>query len=110
MTISLLQQLDDWFSSQCDGDWEHQFGINLETTDNPGWLMRVSLEGTSLEAAAFAGFESSKRDSAGHSRVICRITEWNPPGGNETHRVFEGYADAGHLNDMLRVFLDWVAK
>ena len=41
--------LQDWFRSQCDGDWEHETGIRIETLDNPGWRMRVNLVGTPLE-------------------------------------------------------------
>ncbi len=36
-----LEIMDDWFRRQCDGHWENFFGISLETTDNPGWLMTI---------------------------------------------------------------------
>ncbi|MFT5930929.1 MAG: hypothetical protein ACI93G_000001, partial [Hyphomonas sp.] len=38
-----------WYQSQCDGDWEHSFGLKIESLDNPGWSVHVDLEGTSLE-------------------------------------------------------------
>lgn len=38
--------LDTWFKEQCDGRWEHLYGIKIETTDNPGWLVTVDLDGT----------------------------------------------------------------
>ncbi|MBN6041230.1 Imm53 family immunity protein [Amycolatopsis sp. 195334CR] len=28
--------LERWFAGQCDDDWEHRYGITLETRDNPG--------------------------------------------------------------------------
>ena len=38
-----------WFQSHCDGDWEHDDGIMIETLDNPGWSIRIRIEGTELE-------------------------------------------------------------
>lgn len=34
-----VSSIDSWFHSKCDGNWEHQAGITIETTDNPGWWM-----------------------------------------------------------------------
>ena len=36
-----LATIDKWFTEKCDGLWEHQNGLALTTTDNPGWLMTV---------------------------------------------------------------------
>ena len=36
---SVIGTLERWFKSRCDGSWEHDFGITIETTDNPGWLL-----------------------------------------------------------------------
>ena len=41
------------YLSRCDGDWEHSFGVVVETLDNPGWRLLVDLEGTGLEAKPF---------------------------------------------------------
>ena len=51
--------LQRWFAAQCDGQWEHGFGITIETLDNPGWSVRICVEGTRLE---FAQFEPVKTD------------------------------------------------
>ena len=45
-----LSSLQRWYSSQCDGDWEHQLGVEITTLDNPGWLVRIELRHTPLEA------------------------------------------------------------
>lgn len=42
----LLVWLQRHFSSNCDGDWEHQYGVEITTTDNPGWHVSIDLEGT----------------------------------------------------------------
>ena len=44
--------LEEWFSAQCDGDWEHARGISVTTLDNPGWLVTVDLAGTRFEKDA----------------------------------------------------------
>jgi hypothetical protein len=41
-----LSRLEKWYSAQCDGDWEHQYGVQLKTLDNPGWTFEVDLCGT----------------------------------------------------------------
>jgi len=38
-----LSLLEKWYSSQCDGDWEHQYGVKLETLDNPGWTLEIDI-------------------------------------------------------------------
>lgn len=41
--------LMQWYQAQCDGEWEEEHGITLESLDNPGWLLTVDLVGTHLE-------------------------------------------------------------
>lgn len=33
--------LQSFYNRLCDGDWEHSFGVNLTTLDNPGWDLVV---------------------------------------------------------------------
>lgn len=40
----MLKWLENWYSSNCDGDWEHGYGIRIETLDNPVWAVRINLE------------------------------------------------------------------
>ena len=41
--------LQRWYAEQCNGDWEHEFGIKIETLDNPGWNLEIDLSGTGFE-------------------------------------------------------------
>jgi hypothetical protein len=41
--ISLLER---WYGDRCNGDWEHQWGVKLESQDNPGWRLTVDLNET----------------------------------------------------------------
>jgi len=31
-----LTWLMNWYVAQCDGDWEHRFGFEIGTLENPG--------------------------------------------------------------------------
>ena len=48
-----LTFLQKWFVDQCDGDWEHSWGVKIYTLDNPGWAVRVVLTETSLADLSF---------------------------------------------------------
>jgi hypothetical protein len=43
-----FEQLQDWYAAQCDGEWEHDYGVDIGTLDNPGWRIRIALAGTAL--------------------------------------------------------------
>ncbi len=44
----MIKSLQNWFASVCDGQWEHEYGIKIETVDNPGWYIQIDLAGTGL--------------------------------------------------------------
>lgn len=46
---STLTFLIEWFDAHCDGEWEHDLGITIETLDNPGWSVDVHIGDTELE-------------------------------------------------------------
>jgi hypothetical protein len=53
MTTDILLRLQYWYVSACNGDWEHQNGVLVESLDNPGWLVTIDLAGTTLESETF---------------------------------------------------------
>lgn len=44
--IELLYQ---WYIQQCNGHWEHDYGIMIQTIDNPGWQIKIDLHHTNME-------------------------------------------------------------
>ncbi len=44
-----LYLLQRWYLGQCDGEWEHGYGVSIDTIDNPGWRLRVELADTALQ-------------------------------------------------------------
>jgi hypothetical protein len=44
-----LEKLQNWLAEQADGEREHTYGVKIETSDNPGWILRIDLHETILE-------------------------------------------------------------
>ena len=42
----MIKDLENWYFSNCNEDWEHQFGVKIDTLVNPGWRVEIDLEGT----------------------------------------------------------------
>lgn len=38
-----------WYSNQCNGIWELENQIKIDTLDNPGWTIEIGLKSTQLE-------------------------------------------------------------
>ena len=51
--MTTLDGLQRWYAAQCDGEWEHQQGVQISTLDNPGWRVIIDLKGTNLAGATF---------------------------------------------------------
>ena len=93
-----LEELQAWYLAQCDGDWEHQYGVKIDTLDNPGWRVSIDLVETRLEATTFEDVV----DKYEHDMEWMRC--WRD------HSKFEIACGPSRLADGLRVFLDWAAS
>ena len=51
--MEIIQWIENWFESHCDGDWEHENQIQMYTTSNPGWSVEIDLIYTKLENYTF---------------------------------------------------------
>ena len=95
-----LAELQDWYLSQCNGDWEHGFGVTIGTFDNPGWHLEINLRDTALENKPFPTIEKGTgADSIDDDPdwFICRIKDGK----------FDSVCGPKHLATVLRIFLDW---
>jgi hypothetical protein len=70
---SALEWLMNWYASHCDGDWEHSFGISLQSTDNPGWWLKIDLAGTGFEDRLFTTVKHN--EDGNPSWWLCRIDD-----------------------------------
>src|SRR5437868_6088370 len=94
----VLEALQRWYAGRCDGEWEHRYGINIQSCDNPGWWVKIELEGTGLKTRPFdriaenvdaAGFQQSDR------WLHCRVQDG----------VWDGSGDETKLGVILKTFL-----
>ena len=67
-----LAELQHWYAAQTDADWEHSYGICIETLDNPGWHVEIDLVDTELAEHAFTEINDSEPE---HDWMICRVQE-----------------------------------
>ena len=95
--MTTLSRLEKWYRAQCDGDWEHSYGIRLETLDNPGWRCTIDLVGTPLEGVPFA----QVRDlDPGLDWMVCEVKD----GG------FQIACGPARIEEALVIFLDWAEQ
>ncbi len=49
MAENILIWLQEWYSKNCDDVWEHSYGVEINTLDNPGWSVKIDLAETEWE-------------------------------------------------------------
>jgi|SRR5450631_644166 len=93
-----LHELQQWYAKQCDGDWEHQYGVTIGTVDNPGWQVVIDLRGTGLAEVIFNPIsEGDDNQDPIESWLRCSVKG----------HIFTGAGDPFRLQQILRIFLDW---
>ncbi|MFI2362997.1 Imm53 family immunity protein [Promicromonospora sp. NPDC019610] len=55
--MTRLNELQEWYALQCDGDWEHSFGVKVDTVDNPEWVVSVDIVGTPIAGSTITSYE-----------------------------------------------------
>jgi hypothetical protein len=98
--LNSLSRLQAWYARQCNGTWEHAFGIHIESCDNPGWWVKVRLTGTALQDRPFreiAEGVDSQRFAVAPSWLSCHVEE----------NTWHGAGDESKLENILEVFLSW---
>lgn len=46
--MDILNWIQDWFKSQCDGEWEKDEVIQITTLAAPGWEVEIDISKTSI--------------------------------------------------------------
>jgi len=99
--VSALAEIQRWYYAQSDGDWEHQYGVKIDTLDNPGWRIVIDLAYTDMEDVSLEEVqhnEIGQRHEDNLDWFICRKVDGK----------FEGLGGPEQLEPILRVFLNWV--
>ena len=58
-----LTALERWYANRCEGEWEHSYGIHIETLDNPGWRLDIDLRGTNRDGGALDKIQIDRSDN-----------------------------------------------
>jgi hypothetical protein len=92
----VIAALEDWFSQNCDGDWEHGEGVRINTLDNPGWALDIDLAGTQC---AGRPLEPVRAERDQDNWVHCWVDG----------EVFKGRGGPRNLGEIVLLFLRWSA-
>lgn len=95
--MEILERLQEWYSFQCDGDWEHYCGISIDNLDNPGWMVTIDLQETEVENKSF---QEVKVERSENDWIICRVED----------NKFKGDGGPRNLAEVLETFLNWAAS
>jgi Immunity protein 53 len=96
-SVGLLEWLMAWYSSQCNGDWEHQHGIRIDTLDNPGWSLNVDLHETPHENQVLSARMTERSDN---DWTFVEVKDF----------TFRARGGPGNLTEMVRLFAEFIAE
>ena len=57
-----IELIQEWYKNQCNGDWEHEYGVKIETLDNPGWIVSIDLVDTFLQGFEYQYYKKGEED------------------------------------------------
>lgn len=90
-----IEWIENWYKQNCDGVWEHFYGIKIETLDNPGWGLKVDLDETQYSDMKM------KKISVDYGKddwYTCSIED----------NCFFGYGDSSKLREIIKIFRECV--
>jgi immunity protein 53 of polymorphic toxin system len=92
--MSVLTDIERWFESNCDGEWEEEHGLEIGTMCNPGWSVTIDLDETNLEGKEFQRIKNYQSEE---SWIECWV---------EANK-FRSFGDPDKLEEILHTFVDW---
>lgn len=95
--MSPFQELQKWYQSQCHGDWEHTYGVKIDTLDNPGWSVAIDLVDTDLAEQSFTKIERHQSET---DWLVCDVQQFR----------FIGFGGPLQLEEIVTIFLEWAQE
>jgi hypothetical protein len=95
VAASILGRLQAWYLAQCDGDWEHEYGVKIDTLDNPGWWVEIELTRTDTGPDDLPPLKDHRSE---HNWIQCRVED----------EVYKAAGGPENLEELLSYFLDRV--
>ena len=93
--MDIINWLEDWLESNCDGGWEHLYGVDNKTIDNPGWHLKLNILDTLYEDVTF---DDITIDRTEHDWVRCKKSDGN----------IDCAGGPRNLNEMLGIIKKWM--
>ena len=87
--------LQKWHQNHCNGLWEQDHGIVIETLENSSWQVTIDLKGTEYIDTPFEKQEEYLGDKDWYSCLVKK-------------QKFQGTGSAQYLGFILNVFCNWV--
>lgn len=98
----MIQWLQDWYSSHCDGEWEHENVIKIQSLDNPGWLLEIEVFNLLSKVAVkkWNLFELSEENWLGYDVENNKFTASGDPTKLEALiHIFKMLVEKGQVED-----------
>lgn len=92
--MDLLSRIQRWYTINCNGDWEHEYGLSIKNIDNPGWWVTINLVDTCVKQTTIPYVLLHERTN----------TDWF--GYEVKNGLFEGSGGPENLTEILTYFLD----
>lgn len=96
--MDILQWLQKWYEENCVDEWQHFYGIKIETLDNPGWYIKIDLSETRAENKRFQ--EIRRGLESGSNWLDCKVQD----------KIFYGACSPNNLAAVLEIFKNWVEE
>jgi hypothetical protein len=92
LDITTLKRLQNWNLTNCDGNWEHSYGVSINTLDNPGWTIKIDLSDTCLQDLHY----DKEVDNGTFDWFFIKVAD----------KVLKASGDPTKLTTILTIFLD----
>ena len=90
-----IEFLQRWYKSLCNGTWEKDHVIRIETVANPGWLLEVDLRETKYVNKLFDTIEDFSEEDG---YIRCAVENGQ----------FQGTGSPWLLGSILNIFCKWI--
>ena len=93
--MNYIEALEKWRYKQCDGDWEHTYGVKINTLDNPGWKVVIDITETELADKHFSTIIEHRTEN---DWIDCEVSD----------NKFMGHGGPLNLGEILSIFINWI--
>jgi len=101
--MQVWSELLEWWQKQCDGEWEREFGLTVQSMADPGWIVKVDLAYTNYNLTKFKPVSTKSSDADWMECKIEQAGVWSP---DAEFCHFVGMGGSNNLENIIRYFLD----